>query len=88
VLKDVTFRIAPFGRQDARDMIRGIQGVKMLEGVRGAPPVNFAALEDILLRVSQLVLDFPEISELDMNPILATDEEVVAVDGRVMLRAE
>lgn len=88
VLKDVTFRIAPFGRQDARDMIRGIKGVKMLEGVRGAPPVNFAALEDILLRVSQLVLDFPEISELDMNPILATDEEVVAVDGRVMLRVE
>jgi acyl-CoA synthetase (NDP forming) len=58
----------------------------MLEGVRGAPPVNFGALEDILLRISQLVMDFPDISELDLNPVLATDREVVAVDGRVMLR--
>jgi len=85
VLRDVVFRMAPFGRADARDMIRGIQGVKLLDGVRGAPPVNFGALEDILLRISQLVVDFPEISELDLNPLLATDDAVVAVDGRVML---
>lgn len=85
VLRDVVFRMAPFGRADARDMIRGIQGVKLLDGVRGAPPVNFGALEDVLLRVSQLVVDFPEISELDLNPLLATDDAVVAVDGRVML---
>jgi len=85
VLRDVVFRIAPFGRQDVRDMIRGIQGIKLLEGVRGAPPVKFEALEDILLRVSQLVVDFPEIAELDVNPVLAFDTGVLAVDARVLL---
>jgi acyl-CoA synthetase (NDP forming) len=59
--------------------------VKLLDGVRGAPPVDFAALEDALLRVSQLAVDFPEISELDVNPLLATDQGVIAVDGRVMI---
>jgi acetyl coenzyme A synthetase (ADP forming)-like protein len=85
VLRDVVFRIAPFGREDARDMIRGIQGIKLLEGVRGAPPVQFGALEETLLRVSQLVVDFPEITELDVNPLLAFDTGVVAVDARVLL---
>jgi acetyltransferase len=65
VLHDVGFRLAPFGRLEARDLIRGIRGVKLLDGVRGAPPVDFTALEDVLLRVSQLAVDFPEISELD-----------------------
>ncbi len=85
VLHDVGFRLAPFGRLEARDLIRGIRGVKLLDGVRGAPPVDFAALEDALLRVSQLAVDFPEISELDVNPLLATDQGVIAVDGRVMI---
>ena len=85
VLRDVVFRIAPFGREDARDMIRGIQGVKLLDGVRGAPPVRFDALEETLLRVSQLVVDFPEIAELDVNPVLAFDTGVQAVDARVLL---
>ncbi len=84
VLRDVTFRIAPFGRLDAHDMLRGIRGVKLLDGVRGAPPVDFRALEDVLLRISQLALDFPELAELDVNPLLATDQGVVAVDGRVV----
>ncbi|HEX9893812.1 MAG TPA: acetate--CoA ligase family protein, partial [Gemmatimonadales bacterium] len=85
VLGDVTFRIAPFGRADARDMVRGIRGVKLLDGVRGAPPVNLTAIEDALLRLAQLAIDFPEIAELDVNPLLATDVGVVAVDGRAML---
>jgi acetate---CoA ligase (ADP-forming) len=85
VLGDVTFRIAPFGRADARDMIRSIRGVKLLAGVRGAPPANLEAIEDVLLRVAQLAVDFPEIGELDVNPLLATDLGVVAVDGRAML---
>ncbi|HET9515011.1 MAG TPA: acetate--CoA ligase family protein [Gemmatimonadales bacterium] len=85
VLRDVTFRIAPFGRIDAHDMIRDIQGVRLLDGVRGAPPVNQTAIEDVLLRVAQLALDFPEIEELDVNPLLATESGVVAVDGRALL---
>jgi acyl-CoA synthetase (NDP forming) len=85
-LHDVVFRLAPFDRLDAREMILGIRGVKLLHGVRGAPPVDFRALEDVLLRVSQLAVDFPVISELDVNPLLATDDRVVAVDSRVLLR--
>jgi acetyltransferase len=88
VLHDVGFRLAPFGRLDARDLIRGIRGVKLLEGVRGAPPVDFTALEEVLLRVSQLAVDFPAIRELDVNPLLATNQGVIAVDGRVMLSRE
>jgi len=85
VLRDVSFRIAPFGRQDAREMIRAIRGVRLLDGVRGAGPVDFRALEDVLLRVSQLARDFPEIAELDVNPLLASETGVVAVDARVAL---
>jgi acetyltransferase len=85
VLKDVTFRIAPFGRQDAREMIRAIRGVKLLDGVRGAGPVDFVALEEVLLRVGQLARDFPGITELDLNPLLASGSGVIAVDARVAL---
>jgi acyl-CoA synthetase (NDP forming) len=85
VLGDVAFRIAPFGRADARDLIGSIRGVKLLGAVRGAPPVDRTALEDVLLRVGQLVVDFPEITELDVNPLLATEGGVVAVDARVIL---
>jgi acetate---CoA ligase (ADP-forming) len=85
VLADVSFRIAPLDRLDARDMIRGIRGVKLLEGVRGAAPVDLTALEDVVLRVAQLALDLPEIAELDVNPLLATETGVVAVDGRATL---
>src|SRR3954470_14789301 len=61
VLKDVTFRLAPATQQDAESMLDGIQAAEMLRGVRGAKPANRAALQDIIVRVSQLVSDFPEI---------------------------
>ncbi len=85
VLGDVVFRIAPLTRLDARDMLQGIRGARMLEGIRGAPPVDRTALEDILLRLSQLAVDFPEIAELDANPVLAFEDGAVAVDCRVLL---
>ena len=88
VLRDVVFRIAPLSRQDARDMVRGIRGVKLLEGVRGAPPVDFPALENVLLQLSQLAEDFPEIIELDANPVLAFESGAIAVDCRVSLKNE
>ena len=84
-LADVSFRIAPFGRADARDMIGSIRGVKLLGPVRGAAAVDRTALEDVVLRVGQLAVDFPEISELDVNPLLATERGVVAVDARALL---
>jgi acetate---CoA ligase (ADP-forming) len=86
VLGDVMFRLAPINRQDARDMIRGIRGIRLLQGVRGAGPADFVALEDVLLRVSRLAEDFPGIAELDLNPLLAFGDQAVAVDARVLLR--
>ncbi len=84
-LHDVVFRLAPIHALDAHDMLHGIRGVGVLEGIRGAAPVNFAALTDILLRVSQLATDFADIEELDVNPLLAFPDGAQAIDARVLL---
>jgi acyl-CoA synthetase (NDP forming) len=67
-------------------MVRSIRGVALLDGIRGTPPVDFAALTDALLRLSQLAVDHPEIAELDVNPLLAFPDGVKAVDARVLVR--
>lgn len=85
VLGDVVFRLAPINRLEAADMLRSIRGVRLLEGVRGAPPADLRALEDILIRAGRLAADFPAIAELDLNPVLAFGDGAVAVDARVML---
>lgn len=85
VLKDVTFRLAPATREDAASMLDGIQAAEILKGVRGGKPVNREALQDTIVRVSQLVSDFPEISEMDLNPVFASDEGAVAADVRIVL---
>lgn len=85
VLRDVSFRIAPFGREEARRMMREIRGARLLDAVRGMPPADRLAIETVLLRVSRLVCDFPDIAELDVNPLMAMPEGVVAADARVML---
>jgi len=84
-LHDVVFRLAPIHALDAHDMLRGIRGAAVLEGFRGAPPVDFEALAEVLLRVSQLATDHPEIAEVDVNPLLAFADGVRAVDARVLL---
>ena len=86
-IRDVVFRIAPLRPLDAHDMVRAIRGVAILDGIRGAKPVDFAALVDVLLRASQLAVDVPEIAELDINPLLAFPDRVVAVDARVLITA-
>src|SRR6185312_14246572 len=78
VLKDVTFRLAPATKQDALSMLDGIQAHEMLKGVRGGDPVNREALADVIVKVSQLVSDFSEIVELDLNPVFATKKDAVA----------
>ncbi|MDO8530641.1 MAG: acetate--CoA ligase family protein [Dehalococcoidia bacterium] len=88
VLKDVSFRIVPLLRRDAREMIREIKGFPVLQGIRGQEAVDIAALEDILLKVSELAERHPEIKELDLNPILAYKDGAVAVDARVVLEGE
>jgi acyl-CoA synthetase (NDP forming) len=85
VLRDVIFRLVPIDRVSARDLLTGIRGAAMLDAVRGSPPVDRKALETILLRLSRLAEDFPEIEEIDITPLLATAEGAVAADGRILL---
>ncbi|MBN9004746.1 MAG: acetate--CoA ligase family protein [Rhizobiales bacterium] len=85
VLKDVTFRLAPATKQDALSMLDGIQAKEMLKGVRGGDPVNREALADVIVKVSQLVTDFQEIVELDLNPVFATKKDAVAADVRIVV---
>src|SRR5579863_4944241 len=85
VLKDITFRLAPATREDALSMLDGIGAAEILRGVRGAPAVDREALATMIVNVSQLVADFPEISELDLNPVFATEEGATAADVRVVL---
>jgi len=87
-LKDVSFRVAPFNRREADEMIREIRSYPLLEGVRGESPADHEAMVDALLRISQLVTDFPEIVELDINPLMVFDEGrgAMAIDMRLVLR--
>jgi acetate---CoA ligase (ADP-forming) len=86
-LRDVTFRVAPFGRRDAREMIEEIQSYNLLRGVRGERPSDLQALAEALLRLCQLSADFPEITEFDINPITVFEEGrgLVGIDMRLVL---
>src|SRR3979490_3128903 len=84
VLKDITFRLAPCTRDEALSMLDGIQAAEMLKGVRGGDAVHRDALADLIVRVSQLVSDFPQISELDLNPVFATKAGAIAADVRIV----
>ena len=86
-LQDVVFRIAPIDPVQALDMIHGIRGAKVLDGIRGAMPSDHDALVDALCRLGQLAIDFPQIVELDVNPLLALEHGVMAVDARVRVPA-
>ena len=85
VLKDITFRLAPATKDDALSMLDGIQAHEILKGVRGSDPVNRDALADVIVKVSQLVSDFPEIVELDLNPVFATKKDAIAADVRIVV---
>jgi acetyl coenzyme A synthetase (ADP forming)-like protein len=85
VLKDITFRLAPATKQDALSMLDGIQAHEMLKGVRGSDPVNRDAIADVIVNVSRLVTDFPEITEMDLNPVFATKANAIAADVRIVV---
>ena len=85
VLKDITFRLAPATNEDALSMLDGLQAAEMLKGVRGSEPVNREALSNLIVRVSELVSDFPEISEMDLNPVFATAKGAIAADVRIVV---
>ncbi|TET88455.1 MAG: acetyl-CoA synthetase, partial [Dehalococcoidia bacterium] len=88
ILKDVSFRIVPLARRDAREMIRDIKGYPVLEGYRGQEPANVPFLEEMLLKVSDFAERNPEIKELDLNPIFAYRDGAIAVDARIVLEEE
>ena len=90
ILKDVTFRVAPFSIQEAEAMLAEIRAHALLDGVRGQPPVDKAAIVDGLLRIGQLVQDFPEIVELDINPLIVFPGNggSIAIDMRLVLSQE
>jgi acyl-CoA synthetase (NDP forming) len=85
ILKDVSFRIVPLVRRDAREMVREIKGYPLLEGYRGQEPVDVANLEELILKVSDFVEQHPEVAELDLNPVFAYSDGAIAVDARVIL---
>ena len=85
VLKDVAFRVVPLEARDAREMVREIKGFPVLEGVRGQDPADLAALEALILKVSEFVEAHPEIDELDLNPVFAYKDGVIAVDARIVV---
>jgi len=86
LLEDVSFGIVPLTRQDAREMIREIKGHPLLGGYRGRPPVDTDYLEQMLLRVSRLAEEHPEIQELDLNPVFAYRQGAVIVDARILVQ--
>jgi acetyl coenzyme A synthetase (ADP forming)-like protein len=88
VLRDVTFRLAPVDTAEARSMVTGIKAAEVLQGARGAEPVDLDALADVISRISQLVTDFPEIGEFDLNPVFASASGAVAADVRILLETE
>lgn len=88
VLKDVAFSLAPLTDVDAHDLVRSVKAFKLLEGARGTTPADIPRVEETLLRISQLVTDFSDIVELDINPLMVSEKtgEVIAVDGRIRLK--
>jgi acetyl coenzyme A synthetase (ADP forming)-like protein len=87
ILKDVTFRVSPFSPLEAEEMLHEIRASALLDGVRGQPAADKKAIVDVLLRVSQLVQDFPEIVEMDINPLMVyhQDQGALAIDMRLVL---
>lgn len=85
VLKDVAFRIVPLEARDARQIVREIKGYPVLEGVRGQPPADVAALESLILKLSEFVEANPQVEELDLNPVFVYADGVIAVDARIVI---
>jgi acetyl coenzyme A synthetase (ADP forming)-like protein len=85
VMKDITFRMAPVSENEALSMLDSVAAAEVLRGVRGGKGVDRAALADIISKVSKLVNDVPEIQEVDLNPIFATEKGACAVDVRIVI---
>jgi len=85
VYKDVSFRLIPISENDVEEMYCEIKGRKMLEGFRGMPALKMDDLKSLLLNISKLVENHPEIKEMDLNPVMVTKEGLKAIDARIIL---
>ncbi len=85
ILKDIAFRLVPLTSGDAHDIVREIKSYMLLKGLQGERPVNFEALEGIILSMSQLAMDFPEILEAEFNPVLVNSSQAIIADVRLTL---
>jgi acyl-CoA synthetase (NDP forming) len=85
LLKDVSFRVIPVEQRDAQEMIKEIKGYPLLQGYRGKEPANISVLVEIILKISKLIEENPQIKELELNPIFAYRNKAVAVDARIIL---
>ncbi|CAN2049262.1 acetate---CoA ligase (ADP-forming) [Candidatus Magnetomoraceae bacterium gMMP-1] len=88
VVKDVSFRVLPISKTTARNMIKEIKSAPILDGVRGEPPVDKKAIKKLLVTVSEIIEAYPQIQEMDLNPIIAHAEGITVVDARVILNKD
>jgi acetyltransferase len=90
IMRDVTQRIAPLSPNDINTMIQSIKAYPILTGARGRRPADIAALKDVIGKLSQMAIDFPELSEFEMNPVIVGDEGqgASAVDALATIRRE
>nr|MDO8117070.1 acetate--CoA ligase family protein [Candidatus Sigynarchaeota archaeon] len=87
LMKDVAFRIAPITKFDADEMIHEIKGFPLLDGFRGKAKVNLERLVDALMAISKFVLEYPEVDQMDLNPVFAYPDGILAVDARIILKS-
>jgi acyl-CoA synthetase (NDP forming) len=83
LLGDRAYRVLPLTDLDARELVRSLKSAPLLFGYRGSPPANVEALEELLLRVGRMAAEIPEIVELDLNPVIVSQEGAVAVDAKL-----
>jgi len=86
VLKEISLRVAPINRSEAAEMISELKGASILKGVRGERPSDIEAIVEMLLKLSQLMVDYPEIEGIDINPVMVLENGTVAVDARILLK--
>jgi len=86
LLEDVSFRIAPITEYDAQEMIHEIKGFPILDGYRGKPKADITAIVDTLMKISDLVVKYEEINEMDLNPVFIYDKGLICVDARIILK--
>jgi acetyltransferase len=88
ILEDVTFRLAPLVREDAEEMVDEVRGSRLLQGIRGQPSADMGAIVEALLGMSRLLVDCPEIFEIDVNPLLVFERGAAAVDARAVVESQ